>query len=59
MTEVDGVVYVVGGYGEDGISSSVFSLEKGATAWKAEQGVLKSPRGIFPFVPIPFNITEC
>ena len=59
VTEVDGVVYVVGGYGEHGISSGVFRLEEGATAWKVEQAVLKSARGIFPFVPVPFNISEC
>ena len=59
VAEVGGVVFVVGGYGEDGISSSVFWLDQGATAWKVEQGVLKKPRGIFPFVRVPFNITEC
>ena len=59
VAEVEGVVYVVGGYGEHGISSGVFRLEEGATAWKVEQGVLKSARGVFPFVPVPFNITQC
>ena len=59
VAEVEGVVYVVGGYGEHGISSGVFWLEEGATAWKVEQAVLKSARGIFPFVPVPFNISEC
>ena len=33
--------------------------DQGATAWKVEQGVLKKPRGIFPFARVPFNITEC
>ena len=59
VAEVEGVVYVVGGYGEDGISSDVFWLEEGATAWKVKEGVLKMPRGVFPFFPVSFNITEC
>ena len=59
LAEVEGVAYVVGGYGEDGISSGVFWLEEGATAWKAEQGVLKMPKGIFLFVPVLFDTTEC
>ena len=59
VTEVDGVVYVVGGYGEHGISSAVFWLEEGATAWKEKPGVLKAPRGFFPFIPVLFNSTKC
>ena len=61
VAEVEGFVYVyvVRGYGEAGISSGVFWLEEGATAWKVEQGVLKSARGVFPFVPVPLNITQC
>ena len=59
VAEVENVVYVVGGYGEEGISSNIFSLEKGAANWKVQQNLLKAPRGIFPFFSVPFNISEC
>ena len=59
VAEVENVVYVVGGYGEEGISSNIFSLEKGAANWKVQQNLLKAPRGIFPFFSVPFNISDC
>ena len=59
VAEVENVVYVVGGYGEEGISSNIFSLEKGAADWKVQQNPLKDPRGFFPFFSVPFNISDC